>query len=152
MQRDIKEKIIFDGEKFKIAIVASSFHDDITARMAEGAVQALRESGVRDKNIKVIWVPGSFELPLACQKVALSKKFDGIIAIGCVIKGETDHHYHIANECSRGIMKVMLGHSIPIGFGVITTNSLEQALSRSYGENNKGKEAAEAVLEMLSKF
>lgn len=151
MQRENKEeKTKINGEKWKIAIVVSRFNRDITSRMLEGAMEVLKNNNVKIKNVEVIWVPGSFELPLACQKLAYSKKYNGIVTIGCVIKGETDHYYHVANESSRGIMDVMLNYSIPVGFGVITTNNIEQAIARSYGESNKGAEAAQAVLEMLS--
>lgn len=151
MQREKKHKgKSVNGEKLKIAIVVSRFNEDLTGRMLEGAIATLRDSGVKEKNVTVIEVPGSFELPLACQRLAATKKYDGIIAIGCVIKGETDHYYYISGEAARGIMRVMLDFSIPIGFGVITTNNIEQAIARSYGESNKGVEAAEAVLEMIA--
>lgn len=153
MQRENKEKArIINGEKLKIAIAISRFNSDMTEKMLEGALEILLASGVKRNNIAVAWVPGSFELPLACQKIAAAKKYDGIVAIGCVIKGDTDHHKYIAREVSRGIMEVMLKFSIPIGFGVITTNNIEQALARSYGENNKGAEAAQAMLEMIADF
>lgn len=150
MQRNNGEKkIIIDGRKFKIAIAVSRFNNDMTGEMLNGAIETLEENGVKKDNIKIVWVPGSFELPLACQKMAETKKFDGIIAIGCVIKGETDHYHYISSETSKGIMDVMLKYSISIGFGVVTANTIEQALARSYGKNNKGREAAEAVLEMI---
>jgi 6,7-dimethyl-8-ribityllumazine synthase len=153
MQRENKEKgRIINGKKLKIAVAISRFNRDMTEKMLEGALQTLAVNGVKRDNIAVAWVPGSFELPLACQKIAATKKYNGIIAIGCVIKGDTDHHKYIAREVSRGIMDVMLKFSIPVGFGVITTNNIEQALARSYGENNKGAEAAQAVLEMISVF
>lgn len=149
MQREKGQKKLINGEKFKIAIAVSGFNDDITGKMLEGALAVLEENGVKEKNIRIVPVPGSFELPLACKKMAAEKKYDGIIAIGCVIKGDTDHHLYISGETARGIMDVMLGYSIPVGFGVITVNNLEQAIARSYGDNNKGSEAAQAVLEML---
>lgn len=152
MQREEREeKIKINGEKLKIAVAVSKFNKDLTSRMLEGALEVLRENNVKVNNVEVVWVPGSFELPLACQRMAASKKYDGIVAIGCVIKGETDHYRYIAGETSRGIMDVMLNFSIPIGFGVITTNNLEQAIARSYGESNKGVEAAQATLEMILK-
>ena len=149
MQRNNKkEKKIINGSKFKLAIVVSEFNEDITEKLLEGAQGALKENKVRENNIKIIRVPGSFEIPLACQKLARSKKFDAIIALGCVIKGETDHYYFIAGEASRGIMDIMLKYEIPIGFGVITTDNLEQALDRSI-RNNKGADVARAILEVL---
>lgn len=150
MQRktEILEKKI-DGSKLKIAIVVSKFNSDITEKMLAGALRTLEDNSVSKKNIEIVWVPGSFEIPLACQRSAKMKKFDGIVALGCVIKGDTDHFYYISSEASRGIMRVMLDFSIPVGFGVITTKNLEQAQERSGEKNNKGSEAARAVLEML---
>lgn len=138
-----------DGSKLKIGIVVSQFNNDITEKMLEGALETLRENKVKGKNIKVVRVPGSFEIPLACQRLAETKKYDALIAIGCVIKGETDHFYYICNEASRGIMDVMLQLNIPIGFGVLTCSNLKQAQARSRGRHNKGREAAEAALAMI---
>lgn len=153
MQRKIKnqEKII-DASKAKIAIVVAKFNVDITERMLEGSLDVLEKNKVQKNNIKIVWVPGSFEIPLACQKLAQSKIYDGIIAIGCLIKGETDHYYYISNEVSRGIMDVMLKFSLPIGFDVITTQNLKQAKERSSGKENRGAQAAQAVLEMITKL
>lgn len=152
MYRDKKNKKdikIVNGSKFKFAIVVSKFNDDITQSLLEGALGSLRENGVKEENIKTIWVPGSFEIPLACQKLAKSKKFDALVALGSVIKGETDHYLYVAGEASRGVMRVMLDNSLPIGFGILTTDNLRQAKARSGKKSNKGKEAAEAALEML---
>lgn len=134
-----------------IAIVTSQFNADITANMQKGAVSELRATGINKNKIEIVEVPGSFELPLACQRLAQSGKYDGLIAIGCVIKGETDHYRHIARETARGIMEVMLKYTIPIGLSVITVDTVEQALTRST-KHNKGQEAARAVLETLSTF
>ncbi len=138
-----------NGSKLKIGIVISQFNSDITEPMLDGALKTLEENKVKKENIKTVWVPGSFEIPLACQKLAGTKKFDALVAIGCVIKGETDHYYYICNEVSRGIMDVMLKFDMPIGFGVLTCNNLRQAEVRSRGEENKGREAAEAALAMV---
>lgn len=145
-----KEKKIINGRNFRIALIISEFNRDITEKMLEGAIKTLKKNLVQEKNIKIIWVPGSFEIPLMCQKMAKMEKIDGIVAIGCVIKGETDHFYYISSETSRGIMDVMLKFSIPIGFGIITCNNLKQAKDRSGIRENKGIEATQAVLEMLS--
>lgn len=142
-------KEIINGRNLKIALVVSKFNSDITGKILEGAIKTLKKNLVQKKNITIIWVPGSFEIPLACQRLAKTKKVDGIMAIGCVIKGETDHFYYISSETTRGIMDVMLKFSIPIGFGIITCNNLKQAKERSSGKSNKGSEAAQAVLEML---
>ena len=150
MQR--KEKKVsrkIDGKNLKVGIVVSRFNDDITGKMLEGALRILSENSVQEKNIQIVWVPGSFEIPLACQKLAKSRKPNGIVAIGAVIKGDTDHYYYISGETTRGIMKIMLDYSLPIGFGVITTNNLRQAKERSGKTGNKGGEAAEAMLQMI---
>lgn len=139
-----------DGLKLKIGIVVSQFNSNITKPMLEGAFETLKENKVKKENIKTLWVPGSFEVPLACQRLAKSEKYDALIALGCVIKGETDHYYYICNEASRGIMDVMLEYNIPIGFGVLTTQNLKQAEVRSHGKENKGREAAEAALAMVN--
>ncbi|MDI6778023.1 MAG: 6,7-dimethyl-8-ribityllumazine synthase [Patescibacteria group bacterium] len=139
-----------DGSKLKIGIVVSQFNDNITKSMLEGALETLKENKVKKENIKIVWVPGSFEIPLACQRLAETKKFDALVAIGCVIKGETDHYYYIANTASDGIMEVVLDYNLPIGFGVITVNNLKQAKARSRGRHNKGREAAEAALIMTN--
>ena len=140
-----------DGSKLKIGIVVSKFNDNITKPMFDGSLETLKENKVKVENIKTVWVPGSFEIPLACQRLAETKKFDALVAIGCVIKGETDHFYYICNEVSRGTMDVMLKFDIPIGFGVLTTQNLKQARVRSRGKENKGREAAEAALMMINK-
>jgi 6,7-dimethyl-8-ribityllumazine synthase len=110
----------------------------------------LKQNGVSLDNINVVKVPGAFEIPLACQKLAQTKKYDGIIVLGCVIKGDTDHYYYIAGESIRGVMNVMLEEKLSIGMGIITTNNLKQAQERSGAENNKGAESAWAVLEMIN--
>ena len=102
------------------------------------------------KNITVARVPGSFELPLACRRMAETGKYRALVALGCIIKGETDHYRYIAAEAARGIMAVMLASGTPIGFGVLTCDTLAQAQARSSGAQNKGAEAARAALQMLS--
>ena len=139
-----------DGSKLKIGIVVSKFNSNITEPMLEGALEALMENKVEEGNIETVWVPGSFEIPFACQKLARTKKYDALVAIGCVIKGETDHYYYICNEVSRGVMNVMLENDLPIGFGVLTCQNLMQAEVRSRGKENKGREAAEAALAMTN--
>lgn len=138
------------GEKLKIAIVVSKFNLDITGKMFAGAVETLQDSGVMEKNIRTVWVPGAFEIPLACQKLAQTKKYDGIIALGCVIKGDTDHYHYVSSGSIRGVMDVMLKTDLPIGLGIITTANLKQAQERSSGRHNKGAEAAQAVLEVIN--
>ena len=143
---------ILDGSKFKIAVISSEYNDDIINRMQEASIKILKKNQVSEANIKTFKVPGAFEIPLACQRVAEKKAFDAIVVLGCVIKGETGHYYFVAGEASRGVMDVMLKFSIPIGFGIITTDNLEQAIKRSSGDSNKGAEATIAVLKMLKIF
>lgn len=134
----------------RIGIAVSEFNGDITEKLLSGAQKELLRAGVSHKNIIIVRVPGSFELPLSCQKMAKTGRFDALIALGCVIKGETDHYYYIAGEVAAGIMEVMLKYDIPIGFGVLTTDTLAQAKARSTVKENKGAEAARAVLRLLS--
>lgn len=151
MQRGEYEKAreTKDASKHKVGIVVSSFNTDITSPMLEGALTVLKEWRVAHDAVSVLRVPGSFEIPYGCQKLIEEKKPDAVIAIGCVIKGDTEHDRYIADATAHGIMRVSLDTKTPISFGVITTNTLDQAVVRSTGETNKGKEAALAALEML---
>ncbi len=140
-----------NAKGLKIAIVQARFNQKITNALTKGAVKALKKSGVSEKDIKMFQVPGSFEVPLICQKLAGSKKFDGLITIGAVIKGETAHFDYIAKAATDGVMRVMLDQNIPIAFGIITTYNLAQAKARARNnKNNKGHEAALALVETLS--
>lgn len=136
------------GKQKKIAIVQSRFNDKITNSLTEGAMDAFKETGVLLKNIDIILVPGAFEIPLACKKLSEKKRYDGIIAIGAVIKGETAHFEYICKAATDGIMRVSLDSGLPISFAVITTYNEKQALARA-GKNkkNKGYEAAMALIE-----
>ncbi len=151
MQRGEYEKAreIGDGSSLSISIVVSGFNKDITEPMLEGALATLKEWGVKEEGITVLRVPGAFELPYGCLKLIKDKKPDGLIALGCVIKGDTEHDRYIASAVAGGIMDLITEHGLPIAFGVITTNNLEQAQVRSTGEANKGREAALATLETL---
>lgn len=143
-----KKKRVRNGSKLRIGIVVSEFNGDITAAMLEGALTTLKEAKVKDYNIEVVYVPGSFEIPFGClQLLRDKKKPDALIAIGCVVKGETDHDRYIAQSVASGIMDLTLTYGVPISFGVITPNTLEQAKARSTGRYNKGSEAAEAALD-----
>ncbi|HUX36066.1 MAG TPA: 6,7-dimethyl-8-ribityllumazine synthase [Candidatus Paceibacterota bacterium] len=150
MQRKKKgEKIIFpDGSKLKIGIVVSKYYEDITGSMFNGALGTLEACGVKKKNIFVVPVPGSFEIPFGCNVLIKKKKCDAIVTLGCIIKGETDHDRHIASAIFSGITKLSLDYGVPISLGVINANNLAQAKARSAGDNNKGKDAALAAVEM----
>lgn len=146
----IKEgDLIGAGRRF--GIVVSRFNEIITKELLEGALNHLRRSGVRETDLEVAWVPGSFEIPIALKEFAESRRFDGLIALGCIIRGETSNYQHIAQSTTDGIAQVMLSFQMPVGFGLLTVDSLEQAMARSGGKvGNKGREAAESALEMAS--
>jgi len=127
----------------RVAIVVSRFHETITSKLLEGAREALRRGGIADANVEVISVPGAFELPVVAEAAAASERYDAIIALGCVIRGETPHFEYVAGEAARGLGNVALAHRIAVGFGVLTTETEAQALARV----DKGAEAVQAALE-----
>lgn len=134
----------------KVGIVASRFNEFIVEQLVEGAQDALDRAGIAPENIVLTWVPGAFELPLAAEKMAASGRIDVVIALGAVIRGGTPHFDYVAGECARGIRETAQRHGIPVAFGVLTTDSIEQALERAgTGEGNKGFDAAVAALETL---
>lgn len=142
-----------DGSGRRFALVAARFNPVVTDELLAGAVRALTRHGVAPQDIDVIRVPGAWELPPACRWVLERGGVDGIVALGCVIRGETPHFEYVAGEASRGLGAVARAASIPVVFGVLTTETLEQALRRAGGGNdNKGWEAALAVLEMASLY
>lgn len=146
----IEGNIRATGKKF--AIVVSRFNSFVVDHLVEGAIDTLERHGeVNEQDITVIKVPGAYELPLAAKKAAASNKFDAIIAIGAVIRGGTPHFDFVAGECNKGLAQVSLEFSIPVAFGVITTDSIEQAIERSGTKaGNKGAEAAHSALEMVN--
>lgn len=131
----------------RVAVVVSRYNELVTARLLEGALACLREHKVSEARIDVIWVPGAFELPLAAEAAAASARYAAIVALGCVVRGETSHFDFVAGEAARGLGAVARAHRLPVGFGVLTTDTLDQALARAGGAaGNKGHEAAEAAL------
>ena len=124
------------GIGLKIAVVVSRFNYDITSKLLEGTESALSESGVRDKDITVVWVPGSFEIPVAAQKLAHTHNYHSVICLGAVIKGETDHYHYISRETAKGISDVSRATQIPVIFGVLTTDTFEQAMERAGGNSD----------------
>jgi len=139
-----------NGKGLKIAIVQARFNQKITEGLTNGAIKALKEVGVANNNIEIFQAPGSFEIPLTCQKLAKTRKFNGIVAIGAVIKGETAHFDYISKAATEGIVRVMLDQNIPIAFAVLTAYNLQQAEARAKkNKNNKGYEAALALVEMI---
>lgn len=134
----------------KIAIVAARFNDFIVERLVGGAVDYLTRHGLEPASIEYVRVPGAFELPLVCQKLAKKGKYDGLVALGAVIRGATPHFDYVCAETAKGIAQVMLQNDIPIGFGVLTCDSIEQAIERAGSKaGNKGCEAAAAMLETV---
>jgi 6,7-dimethyl-8-ribityllumazine synthase len=132
----------------RVAVVVSRYNDVVTNRLLDGARRCLQERGVPDGRVDVLWVPGAFELPVAAEAAAASGRYALIVALGCVIRGETAHFEYVAGEAARGLGNVALAHRVAVGFGVLTTDNLEQALARAGGEvGNKGYEAAEAALQ-----
>lgn len=150
MPRTIEGDLIYRGGRF--AVIVSRFNDLITGRLLEGALDVLRRHGVDVADrVEVFWAPGGYELPLLAQRVAKTERFDAIIALSCVIRGGTPHFDYVAGQLSSGLSKVSLDHGLPIAFGVLTTDSIEQAIERAGTKmGNKGAEAAVAALEMVN--
>ncbi len=136
---------------FRFAIVASKFNEYITQKLIDGAVKALIKYGAEENNITIIKVPGAFEIPLAADKLASSKKYDALICLGAVIRGATPHFDFVAGNASSGIAQTALKYSLPVAFGVLTTDTIEQALERSGPKSaNKGWDAAVTAIEMIN--
>ena len=142
-----------DATGLKIGIVVSRFNSFISDRLLEGAVDALVRHGAADENIEVARVPGAFEIPLAAQKMAALGKYDALICLGAVIRGSTPHFDYVASEVSKGVAQVSLKTGLPIAFGVLTTDSIEQAIERAGTKaGNKGFEAAMTAIESVQLF
>lgn len=136
---------------FKFVIVAARFNDFIVDSLVSGALDALKRHGASEQNIAVVRVPGAFELPLAARKLALTKRYQAIIALGAVIKGATPHFDYVCGECASGLSKVGQETGIPVSFGVLTTDTIEQAIERAGTKaGNKGADAALVALEMAN--
>jgi 6,7-dimethyl-8-ribityllumazine synthase len=149
MVRVIRGKMDATGMHF--GLVVSQFNSLITERLQAGAIDALCRHGVREEDIVVVQVPGAFDIPLFAKKMAASGRYDALVCLGAVIKGETPHFDYISAAMTQGIKEVMLTHGLPVAFGVLTTESMEQALDRAGGKaGNKGAEAALAAVEMLN--
>lgn len=137
------------AEGLRIGIVVSRWNEFITRPLLEGALDALRRHGGTEDAVTVVWVPGSFEIPVAIQALAKSGKFDGLVALGCIIRGATSHYDHIASAVTSGLSSVALETGLPVSFGVITVESIEQAIERAGSKaGNKGAEAALVAVEM----
>ncbi len=140
-----------EGQDRRFALVVARFNDFVTSRLKDAAIQGLTEHGVRPDRIDEIVVPGAFEIPLAARQAAATKRYDAVICLGAVIRGGTPHFDFVAGECARGVAQVGLETGIPVIFGVLTTDDVDQAMARAGGElGNKGHDAALAALEMVS--
>ncbi|MBW2708312.1 MAG: 6,7-dimethyl-8-ribityllumazine synthase [Deltaproteobacteria bacterium] len=147
----IEGQLIAKGMRF--AIISSRFNEFISRKLMEGAIDALVRHDASKKDITVCWVPGAFEMPVVAKKLAMSNRYDAIICVGAVIRGATSHFDYVANEVSKGIASVSLDTGIPISFGVLTTDNIEQAIERAGSKaGNKGFESAMAAIEMVSLF
>jgi 6,7-dimethyl-8-ribityllumazine synthase len=148
MSRELQGSI--DGTGLRVAIVVARFNRAVTTALLEGALEGLRSHGVADDSIEVFHVPGAFEITLAADRCAATGRFAAIVCLGAVVRGETPHFEFISREVSRGVSDVACRHAVPLAFGVLTTDTMEQALARSgQGHGNKGFEAAITALEMV---
>lgn len=139
------------GSGLRIAIACSRFNDTITERLLAGAQGALRRHGVEESAVYVAWVPGAFELPLLVRRLARSRRHDAVIALGAIIRGATDHYEYVAGQCAAGLQQASLDSGIPVVFGVLTTDTIEQAIERSGTKaGNRGADAAAAAIEMVN--
>ena len=141
----------FTGGKIKVGIIGGRFNEFITSKLIAGAKDALIRHGVKEENIDLAWVPGAFEIPLVAQKKAKTKKYDAIITLGAVIRGATPHFDYVCSEVSKGVATVSLQNEMPVIFGVLTVNSIEEAIERSGTKaGNKGFEAGMGAIEMIN--
>lgn len=140
-----------NAKGLKFAIVVSRFNEFITSKLLAGSVDALKRHGADENDIDTVWSPGAFELPLLAKRLAKTTKYDAIIALGCVIRGSTSHYDYVCNETAKGIANVSQQHDLPVIFGVLTTESIEQAIERAGTKaGNKGVDAAVAAIEMAN--
>lgn len=142
-----------NGQGQKHALVVSRFNELLTSKLLSGAIDCLTRHGVSEKDIMVSWVPGSFEIPYAAKKLAASKKFDAVVCLGAVIRGDTPHFDYIASETTKGIAHLSMYHDIPVIYGVVTADTLDQAIERAGTKaGNKGWDAAQAAIEMVDLY
>jgi 6,7-dimethyl-8-ribityllumazine synthase len=141
------------GHGRRYAVIASRFNNEITTRLADGAMEALVRHGAASEDVDLVWVPGAWELPFAARRLAATDRYNALIVVGAVIRGDTPHFDYVAGEASRGLADASTEYEIPIGFGLLTTDNLAQAEARAGGEHgNKGWDAAIAALEMSDLF
>jgi len=151
MARTIKGNLLAKGKKF--GVVVSRFNEFISSRLLEGAIDTIVRQGGDEKAIDVAWVPGSFEIPFVAKRMASSEKYDAVICLGAIMRGATSHFDYIASEAAKGVAKVALDTDVPCIFGIITADTLEQAIERAgTKEGNKGRQAALAAIEMSNLY
>ena len=139
------------AKEIKVAIVAARFNEFITSKLIGGAMDGLKRHGVQEEDVNLVWVPGAFEIPLVASKLAKSGKYDAVICLGAVIRGSTSHYDYVCAEVSKGIATVSLDSQIPVLFGVLTTDTIEQAIERAGTKaGNKGADCAEGAIEMVN--
>lgn len=139
------------SENIKVGIVVARFNEFITSKLLSGALDALKRLNVKDQDIEIAWVPGAFEIPLIASKMAKSKKYDTVICLGAIIRGSTSHYDYVCSEVSKGIAQVTLASDIPVMFGVLTTENIEQAIERAGTKaGNKGFDCAQSAIEMVN--
>lgn len=139
------------GTNLRVAIVAARFNEFISQRLLDGALEALTRQGITEQDTVIVWVPGSFELPVAARALAESNRWDAIVCLGAVVRGQTTHHEHVGREAATGIAAVARETSIPVVFGVLTTENMEQAVERSGGRlGNRGSDVTLAAIEMVN--
>ena len=144
---------LYDARDARIAIVASRFNDFFTRELVDGARDCLRRHGVEDENVDMCWVPGGFEIPLAAQRFARTDRYAAVICLSCIIQGDTPHFHYLSSELTKGIAQVSLDADIPVVYGVVTAETLDQAIERSGTKaGNKGFDAALTALEMIDLF
>lgn len=149
MINTLSGKLVIENEKF--CIIISRFNEFITSKLLSGAIDELTRHGAKEENITVVWTPGAFEIPVVAKKVAKTNKYDAIITLGAVIKGSTPHFDFVSAEVSKGVAAVSLETEIPIIFGVLTTDNIEQAIERAGTKaGNKGSDAAKSAIEMVN--
>ena len=139
------------SEDIKVGIIVARFNEFVTSKLLSGALDTLTRHEVKEENIQVAWVPGAFEIPLICEKMANSGKYDAVIALGTVIRGATSHYDYVCNEVSKGVAQVGLKSGIPVLFGIVTTENIEQAIERAGTKaGNKGYDCALGAIEMIN--
>ena len=147
--RVLEGKLVASG--LKVGIVAARFNEFIVSKLLGGAVDGLVRHGISEENIDVAWVPGAFEIPLICEKMVKTGKYDAVIALGTVIRGSTSHYDYVCNEVSKGVAQVGLQAGVPVMFGILTTENIEQAIERAGTKaGNKGYDCAVSAIEMIN--